>query len=1185
MALTAPRNNLQDVLRRNPSAQQQQPLLQESPHAIPERSTTKAKFRPAKSRPSDDQKSHINLDTSTPLLPTTSWAGKPPTPTALRTPSTPRQSRASIIDVSSPEQLATVNPNIPAKRLSPDYHIVPNTSTTTKRQRTANGPNEESALRKGEPSTVASKDSLVSDLTSVDDDCPPCRSIDHIRSTSGTPGQGEQIAASHRTITNVTTLATRLQSPPSNGNFSNSLSNSSPSSMSHADLENKSMQTLEALYNHNLELRMNNTTAITNYYAHRGENADIAILETINRIVSDRLNAIRARQNTLQGMNHVAERSTPTLSIASSSTISSAIPFIAESNAGVAFESRVLPTANLTNSSSSSSGVSLLHMPKPDADLANDNTYEILELSSDDEAEISAALDNMDDFQPPVTNASTGTAVAAVASSSYVGPRIDHTATPYYREIMEKLKKVFKLQEFRANQLAAISSTLAGKDVFVLMPTGGGKSLCYQLPAICQTGETKGITFVVSPLIALINDQGRALQEKGIDVVLFTSDQMKDEGSKARSRLLDPWHKPSVVYVTPERLAQNQDMQNILRRLYEAGEIARFVIDEAHCISTWGRGFRDSYVSLDRLRQEYPKVPIMALTATANDVVKNDIVHRLGIQGCVMLTSSFNRPNLFYDVRPKTKQVVADIAAFIKSSHPSETGIIYCLSRAKCEEVAQELRSAYSLKAKHFHAGMTAADREHVQREWQRGDFRIVVATIAFGMGIDKANVRFVIHHQIPKSFEGYYQETGRAGRDQGPADCIMFYSYGDMRGLYSLIDNSENVTPEEKKRQKEAVREVVSYCQNMSECRRLQVLRYFGQSFDPKDCHKGCDVCFKGETFIAHDVSAAARDAVLLMQQLEHKGNITRAMCENVFKGAQTNDIKTKGFNLVQGHGAGKSLPRGWVDHLFNALVNMDAFEIYQVTNRSKWSNQYMKLGSEAQGVLSGKKKVTISVPASGGNENQAGTGRTRQRLTNKPSSTREKSGKGKGKARDSGSEHNEPIEPFEDDVYATIEADEEDAIEESDNLDRVTNVAKPLWPPIRKSTTRPASNGAAAHPNYPKLAPPEPSTESEDLKNTRLYRALTALTGELATKEGVEDSEDILYDSVLQMFVHIPPLNGLESIRAILREEYEDEAEVQEKAKKYGSAILRVVSSEVASSTTNGGSTRVRSFKPARG
>ncbi|KAF9810825.1 hypothetical protein IEO21_06773 [Rhodonia placenta] len=452
--------------------------------------------------------------------------------------------------------------------------------------------------------------------------------------------------------------------------------------------------------------------------------------------------------------------------------------------------------------------------------------------------------------------------------------------------IMRKLKDVFGLSGFRTNQLEAITAALDGKDVFLLMPTGGGKSLCYQLPAVCSSGTTKGVTVVISPLRSLMTDQVESLQAKNVDVVYFSSDQSRDESDEVQHRLRSNGQKPSLLYLTPEKIKHSDALKRDLTDLYESKMLARFVVDEAHCISSWGRQFRDSYGALAYLRKTFPDVPIMALTATATGEAKNDIIAHLGIRGCIELTQSFNRPNLNYEVRLKKKKVTDEIVDFIVTKHKNESGVIYCSSKVKCEEVAKNLRDKYGLKARHYHAGLDDRDRTVTMQEWKRGDFKIIVATIALGMGIDKGNVRFVIHYAMPSSLEGYYQETGRAGRDGKPADCILYYSGSDAHPVWRRI-NEESIPETEKEKQRDTFRRVIQFCVNNVDCRRRQVLGFFGEVFDSASCRKGCDNCRDTTDIEKKDMRKAAVDIINLAKSmiLKHKERITRIQFLDVIR------------------------------------------------------------------------------------------------------------------------------------------------------------------------------------------------------------------------------------------------------------------------------------------------------------
>lgn len=367
------------------------------------------------------------------------------------------------------------------------------------------------------------------------------------------------------------------------------------------------------------------------------------------------------------------------------------------------------------------------------------------------------------------------------------------------------------------------------------------------------------------------------------------------------------------------------------------------------------------YQGLDRLRQDYPNIPIMALTATANEQVMKDVIDRLGIKGCVLLTQSFNRPNLHYDVRSKGRTVLADINQFIQTYHRNQTGIIYCLSRNKCEEVAKELREKYSLRARHYHALMTPEDKNRAQTAWQNGQCDIIVATIAFGMGIDKPDVRYVIHHSLPMSLDGYYQETGRAGRDGKPASCILYYSFADTKILYKLIQDGDK-TLEERKRQEDGVRAVIQYCQNDIDCRRVQVLGYFGQNFDPKDCNKSCNNCLDTKAVIEEDMTDMAIKAIQLVENITSRdGNVTKLHCLDVFRGANIKTIRDRGHDRLSLYGAGSSLSREQGERIFDHLLSLDGFEQVSVTNKSGWNSMYLRLGKSANDFLLGKLQLKL--------------------------------------------------------------------------------------------------------------------------------------------------------------------------------------------------------------------------------
>ena len=453
--------------------------------------------------------------------------------------------------------------------------------------------------------------------------------------------------------------------------------------------------------------------------------------------------------------------------------------------------------------------------------------------------------------------------------------------------LTEVLKENFGFDKFKGDQEAVIKNLLAGNDAFVLMPTGGGKSLCYQLPSLVM----EGTAIVISPLIALMKNQVDAIRNLNEDdgVAHFLNSSLTKQAiEEVKEDVLSG--KTKLLYVAPESLTKEENVEFL-----KSVKISFYAIDEAHCISEWGHDFRPEYRRIRPIMNEIGRAPIIALTATATTKVRDDIKKNLGIQDAPDFKSSFNRPNLYYEVRSKTKDVDKDIIKFIKAN-PGKSGIIYCLSRKKVEELAEILQTN-EISAKAYHAGMDSAMRSQTQDDFIMEKIDVIVATIAFGMGIDKPDVRYVIHYDIPKSLEGYYQETGRAGRDGGEGQCITFYNNKDLQKLEKFLEGKPLA---EQYIGRQLLHETTAYAES-SVCRRKLLLHYFGESYDVENCGN-CDNCLNPKKQVeAKELLETVIEAVLALKE-----NFKADYVIDVLLGKETADIISHNHDELECFGCG---------------------------------------------------------------------------------------------------------------------------------------------------------------------------------------------------------------------------------------------------------------------------------------
>src|ERR1700692_1997840 len=465
-------------------------------------------------------------------------------------------------------------------------------------------------------------------------------------------------------------------------------------------------------------------------------------------------------------------------------------------------------------------------------------------------------------------------------------------------ELQAALKRIFGFDRFRTGQEAVVRDALAGRDVLAVMPPGGGKSLCFQLPALLQPG----VTLVVSPLIALMQDQVRLMRDNDIAASFINSNLEPVDVSRRTAALLRGDYK--LFYLAPERLLLPEFLDGPLRTLSGTLGINAFVIDEAHCVSEWGHDFRREYRQLSLLRRRHPTIPILAFTATATPRVRTDIAAQLALRNPAIHVTSFNRPNLFYQVHAKSKRTYPDLLAQIRGGG---AGIVYCLSRRRVDELALELQSD-GIRGRPYHAGLEAIVRRDNQEAFIRDDIQVIVATIAFGMGINKPDVRWVAHYDLPRTLEGYYQETGRAGRDGDRARCVLYFGASDIRTsdflIQQKVDPDTGAALEEEQRiARQQLRQVLNYAES-TECRRAVQLRYLGENF-AAPCGT-CDNCCEPRT--TQDWSLEARQFMSCIARLaQRRQRFGAAQIIDILRGARSDRVLSRGHDTLSVYGIGK--------------------------------------------------------------------------------------------------------------------------------------------------------------------------------------------------------------------------------------------------------------------------------------
>ncbi len=513
-------------------------------------------------------------------------------------------------------------------------------------------------------------------------------------------------------------------------------------------------------------------------------------------------------------------------------------------------------------------------------------------------------------------------------------------------DLAHSLHRIFGFTTFRPGQEAVVRDALAGRDILALMPTGGGKSLCFQLPALLQPG----VTIVVSPLIALMQDQVRLLEDNGIAATFINSSLPTQEIQRRIAEMLRGAYK--LVYLAPERLLTSDFLSGPLERLAGEPGLNAFVIDEAHCVSEWGHDFRPEYRQLSGLRRRHPRVPVLAFTATATSRVRADVVAQLGLRDPAIHLSSFNRPNLFYEVRPKTAGTYPEL---LQIARAGGSGIVYCLSRKRVEELCEQLKTD-GVAVRPYHAGLEGEARRANQEAFIRDDAQVMVATVAFGMGINKPDVRWVVHYDLPRTLEGYYQESGRAGRDGDAARCVLFFGPADIRTADFLIQqkidpDSGEPLEDEQRIARQQLRQVLSYAES-TECRRAIQLRYFDETFTPP-CG-ACDNCCEPKEL--EDRTLEAQQLLSCVARLAQRHErFGAAHIIDILRGSRSERILSRNHDELSVHGVGKKRTLDEWRALVRTLLHQG------LVTETQDGYPVLSLNAESWQILKGQRSVKV--------------------------------------------------------------------------------------------------------------------------------------------------------------------------------------------------------------------------------